>query len=166
MASRSMGRRIKPSGGYELFMWYFMRISGLALVFLAVGHLFIMHILNNVETINYAFVASRWTAPRTGWIWRLWDVSLISLAVIHGFNGLREVLYEYLQAGGRVIAGTVTWALTLVFILGGSYSILMFVPDQEHIKNHPLKIERTSNPVEPVPGPNALGASPNVALRY
>ena len=91
MAARSMGRRIKPSGGYELFMWYFMRLSGLALVFLAVGHLFIMHILNNVETINYAFVAGRWTAPRTGWIWRLWDVSLISLAVIHGFNGLREV---------------------------------------------------------------------------
>ena len=63
MAARSMGRRIKPGGGYELFMWYFMRISGLLLVFLAVGHLFIMHILNNVETINYAFVASRWTDP-------------------------------------------------------------------------------------------------------
>jgi succinate dehydrogenase hydrophobic anchor subunit len=41
MAARSMGRRIKPGGGYELFMWYFMRLSGLALVFLAVGHLFI-----------------------------------------------------------------------------------------------------------------------------
>ena len=109
MAARSMGRRIKPSGGYELFMWYFMRLSGLALVFLAVGHLFIMHILNNVETINYAFIASRWTAPRTGWIWRLWDLSLISLAVIHGFNGLRQVLYEYLKPGARIIAGTITW---------------------------------------------------------
>ena len=53
-----------------MFLWYFMRISGLVLVFLAVGHLFIMHIVNNVESINYAFVASRWTAPRTGWIWR------------------------------------------------------------------------------------------------
>ena len=116
MASRSMGRRVKPSGGYELFMWYFMRLSGLALVFLAVGHLFIMHILNNVETINYAFVASRWTAPRTGWIWRLWDAALISLAVIHGFNGLREVLYEYLGGGARIVAGTLTWTLTILFI--------------------------------------------------
>jgi succinate dehydrogenase / fumarate reductase membrane anchor subunit len=149
MAARSIGRRLKPSGGYELFMWYFMRLSGLALVFLAVGHLFIMHILNNVETINYAFVASRWTAPRTGWIWRLWDISLISLAVIHGFNGLRQVLYEYLNAGGRIIAGTITWVLTLVFILGGGYSILMFVPDRAHIKQHPLKIEKT---IEPLPG--------------
>ena len=144
MAARSMGRRIKPSGGYELFMWYFMRISGLLLVFLAVGHLFIMHIINNVETINYAFVASRWTAPRTGWIWRLWDASLISLAVIHGFNGLRQVLYEYLNAGGRVIAGTLTWALTFVFILGGGYSIFMFVPDRAYIEKNPIKIERTT----------------------
>ena len=125
-------------------MWYFMRLSGLALVFLAVGHLFIMHILNNVETINYAFVASRWTAPRTGWIWRLWDASLISLAVIHGFNGLRQVLYEYLSAGGRIVAGTVTWALTAVFIGAGGYSILMFQPDEGFIKEHPLKIERTT----------------------
>ena len=51
------GDELKPGGGYELFMWYFMRLSGLALVLLAVGHLFIMHILNNVETINYAFIA-------------------------------------------------------------------------------------------------------------
>ena len=148
MSSRSMGRRIKPSGGYELFMWYFMRLSGLALVFLALGHLFIMHILNNVETINYAFVANRWTAPRTGWIWRLWDASLISLAVIHGFNGLREILYEYLSSGGRIIAGTLTWALTFVFIGAGGYSILMFQPDETFIRAHPLKIERTTDPVQ------------------
>ncbi len=158
MAVRSRGRRIKPSGGYELFMWYFMRVSGLALVFLALGHLFIMHILNNVETINYAFVASRWTAPRTGWIWRLWDLALISLAVIHGFNGLREVLYEYLSAGGRI-----TWVLTFVFILGGGYSILMFVPDQAHIKQHPLKNEKPAGPVSSLPG--SLDSSLNVDVQ-
>jgi succinate dehydrogenase / fumarate reductase membrane anchor subunit len=152
MASRSMGRRMKPSSGYELFMWYFMRLSGLALVFLALGHLFIMHILNNVETINYAFVANRWTAPRTGWIWRLWDVSLISLAVIHGFNGLRQILYEYLSSGGRIIAGTVTWSLALLFIGAGGYSILMFQADKDFIKAHPLKIESPTDPAPPVVG--------------
>jgi succinate dehydrogenase / fumarate reductase, membrane anchor subunit len=162
MAARSMGRRIRPGGGYELFMWYFMRLSGLALVFLAVGHLFIMHILNNVETINYAFVASRWTAPRTGWIWRLWDVGLIGLAVIHGFNGLREILYEYLSSGGRIVAGTVTWSLTVLFIGAGGYSILMFQPDEKHIKAHPLKIERT---VEPVSGGLELDPNANVDVR-
>ena len=43
-----------------------MRISGLILVFLALGHLFITHILNNVESINYYFVSSRWGDPKTG----------------------------------------------------------------------------------------------------
>lgn len=143
MASSKMGRKVKPAGGYELFAWFFMRISGLVLVFLAVGHLFVMHILNNVETINYAFVASRWAAPRTGFIWRLWDATLISLAVIHGFNGLRQILYEYLtRPGRRVVAGTLIWTFTIVLIGLGGYSILMFQPDRDYIKTHPLKLER------------------------
>ena len=49
MARSESGRRVKPSGGFELAAWFFMRISGLILVFLALGHLFITHILNNVE---------------------------------------------------------------------------------------------------------------------
>jgi succinate dehydrogenase / fumarate reductase, membrane anchor subunit len=48
MARASYGRHVKPAGGFELQAWYFMRISGLVLVFLALGHLFITHILNNV----------------------------------------------------------------------------------------------------------------------
>ena len=64
MARSESGRRVKPSGGFELGMWFFMRISGLILVFLALGHLCITHILNNVETINYYFVATRWANPR------------------------------------------------------------------------------------------------------
>lgn len=150
MATRGgMGRKVKPSGGYELAMWYFMRLSGLALVFLAVGHLFIMHIVNNVETINYAFVASRWTAPRTGFLWRLMDLSLITLAVIHGFNGLRQVLYEYLKPGARVVAGTILWIATLVFIFGGAYSILMFQEDKAYTREHPLKVQPNAPSVTP-----------------
>ena len=60
-ASREAGAAASSSRA-----WYFMRISGLVLVFLALGHLFITHILNNVENINYYFVASRWGDPKTG----------------------------------------------------------------------------------------------------
>ena len=105
MARSESGRRVKPSGGFELGMWFFMRISGLILVFLALGHLFITHILNNVETINYYFVATRWGDPKTGVLWRLWDLTLINLAVLHGFNGLRQVLDEYvIRPNRRVMA--------------------------------------------------------------
>ena len=71
------------------------------LVFLALGHLFITHILNNVENINYEFVANRWADPASGVLWRLWDLTMINLAVLHGSNGLRQVLDEYVIGPGR-----------------------------------------------------------------
>ena len=46
------GRRTPPIGGsnFELYAWFFMRISGLFLVLLAAGHMFIMHVFN--DTLN------------------------------------------------------------------------------------------------------------------
>lgn len=134
MANTRGSRRIKPAGGFELFAWYFMRISGLVLVFLALGHLFIMHILNNVETINYEFVANRWTTPGSGYIWRIWDLMMINLAVLHGFNGLRQVLDEVItRARQRVFAHTLIWSAATFLIVMGSYAILMFEPDAAYI---------------------------------
>ncbi len=138
MAQYQAGRRVKPSGGFELAAWYFMRISGLALVFLALGHLFIVHILFNVETINYAFVADRWADPRTGFIWKLWDLAMVVLAVIHGLNGLREILDEYIvRPGRRVLAHTLIWTLATILVGMGSYAILQFQPDRSYIESHP-----------------------------
>ncbi|SIO17031.1 succinate dehydrogenase / fumarate reductase membrane anchor subunit [Singulisphaera sp. GP187] len=140
VASSGRGRRVKPSGGFELGAWYFMRISGLTLVLLALGHLFIVHILFNVETINYAFVADRWTKPGSGFFWRLWDLAMVVLAVIHGLNGLRQILDEYIvRPGRRVIVHTLIWTVATVLVGMGSYAILMFEKDQEYIKAHPRK---------------------------
>src|SRR5262245_54402242 len=121
------GHRVKPGGGFELRAWYFMRISGLVLVLLALGHLFVVHIVFNVETINYAFVADRWTAPGTGIFWRLWDLAMINLAVLHGLNGLRQVLDEYIvRPARRVAAHTLIWTAAAILMVIGSYAILMF----------------------------------------
>jgi succinate dehydrogenase / fumarate reductase membrane anchor subunit len=87
---------------------------------------------------------------------------LISLAVIHGFNGLREILYEYLSAGGRVVAGTLTWSLTFLFIGAGGYSILMFQADEKYIEKHPTKIEK---PVEPTSRRLELDPDANLVVR-
>lgn len=140
MALPSAGRRVKPSGGFELQAWYFMRISGLVLVLLALGHLCIVHILYNVEVINYAFVANRWTRPGTGVFWRLWDLAMVVLAVIHGLNGLRQVLDEYIvRPASRVVAHTIIWSLATLLLGMGTYAILMFQKDEEYIRQHPRK---------------------------
>ena len=129
-------RNLRPSGGFELWWWYFMRVSGLLLVVLALGHLCITHILNNVESINYAFVAQRWANPRTGVIWRLWDLSLINLAVLHGFNGLRQIGLELVSGPGRrKFFSTVLWASCVALIGLGSYEILNFRRDEPYLRD-------------------------------
>jgi succinate dehydrogenase / fumarate reductase, membrane anchor subunit len=129
-----MARHLKPAGGFELGAWYFMRISGLVLVLLALGHLFITHIVNNVETINYEFVANRWGDSNTGVLWRLWDVTMINLAVLHGFNGLRQVLAEYvIRRNRRVLVNTLIWCSAIFLMLIGTYAILMFQKDQGYL---------------------------------
>ena len=151
------GTRVRPSSGLELRAWYLMRISGLLLVFLAVGHLFIMHILNNVETINYAFIANRWAAPKSGAIWRMWDFAMITLAVGHGFNGLRQILYEYIAKPSlRMLVSTLIWLATVSLIAIGSYAIFMFQADTDYIKDHPLK---THTAAESTPNPQVVKAS-------
>ena len=90
----SRAARPKPeASGRERFWWYFMRMSGLALVFLALGHMFIMHVLVELTggEINFAFVQSRWGTP----FWRIYDLLLLVLAFIHGANGARIVIGDY-----------------------------------------------------------------------
>src|SRR3989442_209838 len=58
--SKSYGRPAPTDSPFELYAWLFMRISGVLLLLLAVGHLCIMHLFNHIDTINYEFVAGRW----------------------------------------------------------------------------------------------------------
>ena len=86
--------RERPVGGLELWSWLFMRISGVVLLFLAVGHVLIMHVLDGgVSRVNFGFVAVRWQSP----VWRTWDWALLVLALIHGINGLRVIVQDYVK---------------------------------------------------------------------
>src|SRR5918997_762112 len=84
-------RRKRPSQSgrgtnFEMYAWIFMRLSGLLLVFLVLGHLVIMLLLDGgVQRINFAFVAGRWASP----FWQTWDLLQLWLAQLHGTNGLR-----------------------------------------------------------------------------
>src|SRR5918992_3691057 len=95
----SRAAKPKPTAsGSERFWWYFMRLSGLALVILALGHMFIMHVLVELTggEINFAFVQSRWGTP----FWRIYDFLLLVLAFIHGANGTRIVIGDYVTHRG------------------------------------------------------------------
>jgi succinate dehydrogenase / fumarate reductase membrane anchor subunit len=71
-----------------------MRVSGIVLVFLVLGHLFIMNVLDGgVQRINFAFVAGRWASP----FWQIWDLLMLWLAMLHGTNGLRTIINDYAE---------------------------------------------------------------------
>jgi succinate dehydrogenase / fumarate reductase membrane anchor subunit len=108
-------------------MWYFMRLSGLALVLLALGHMFIMHVLVvfTGDEINFAFVTSRWGTP----FWRIYDGLLLVLALIHGVNGARIIIGDYVARGGvRTLLLLLLLAVTAVWLLMGLVVIVTFNP--------------------------------------
>jgi len=125
----SRAAQLRPTqSGFELWMWYFMRISGLLLVILALGHMFIMHILVEItgQEINFAFVTSRWGSP----FWRIYDLLLLLLALIHGVNGGRVIAGDYLRRGGwRIGLLTSLYTVGFVLLVVGIYVILTFDPD-------------------------------------
>lgn len=124
----SRAARPRPeASGRERFWWYFMRLSGLALVILALGHMFIMHVLVELTggEINFAFVQSRWGTP----FWRIYDFLLLVLAFVHGVNGARIVVADYVahRTLRSIIIG-VLLAISAVWLVLGMAIIVFFDP--------------------------------------
>jgi succinate dehydrogenase / fumarate reductase membrane anchor subunit len=107
----------------EVWSWYFLRWSGLLLVVLALGHVLIMHIINNVDVINYAFVADRWRTVG----WRVYDWLLLGLALTHGMNGLRVMIDDYVHTRSkRLVCLSSAWVVYLLLMLIGTLTIVRF----------------------------------------
>jgi succinate dehydrogenase / fumarate reductase membrane anchor subunit len=116
-APRSSPVRRRGRTNTELYAWLFMRISGVVLVVLVLGHLFIMNILDGgVQRVNWAFVAGRWASP----FWQVWDLLMLWLGMIHGTNGLRTIINDYTRKDATRLAlkGVLYTATTLTIALG------------------------------------------------
>src|SRR6478672_11788501 len=94
-------------GNFEMAAWLFMRLSGVVLVVLVIGHLLIQLVLDGgVSKIGFAFVAGRWASP---W-WQAWDLAMLWLAMLHGGNGLRTIINDYAEQ-----PNTRVWLKTILF---------------------------------------------------
>lgn len=112
---------------YELYSWLFMRVSGVVLIFLVLGHLFIMNILDGgVQRINFGFVAGRWSSP----FWQVWDLLQLWLAMIHGGNGLRTIINDYAERDKtRFWLKSLLYVVSVFIILLGTLVIFTFDPN-------------------------------------
>jgi succinate dehydrogenase / fumarate reductase membrane anchor subunit len=104
-----------------------MRISGIVLILLAVGHVLIMHIPDGgVSRIDFGFVQTRWQSP----FWRTWDWMLLSLALVHGVNGLRNITLDYVRpAGVRFAINMVFYVLAFALFVLGTVVVFTFDPN-------------------------------------
>jgi succinate dehydrogenase / fumarate reductase membrane anchor subunit len=123
---RSPRGRTARGGNFELNSWLFMRGSGLLLLVLVFGHLFVNLMLGEgIHQIDFAFVAGKWANP----FWQVWDLAMLWLAMLHGCNGLRTIINDYAERlNTRFALKTLLYFGTLVVIVLGTLVIFTFDP--------------------------------------
>jgi succinate dehydrogenase / fumarate reductase membrane anchor subunit len=105
---RKVARRGRP---WESYLWLFMRLSGVALLLLAVGHMLMQHITHDVHDASLQWVLdTRWSLVSI----RVWDFLLLGLAFIHGLNGFHTVMVDYVHNSTAIKV-----IRTLIVVIGG-----------------------------------------------
>ncbi|MCA9960141.1 MAG: hypothetical protein KC443_13960 [Anaerolineales bacterium] len=104
-------RKVQVRSNLERYGFLFMRMSGISLLILAVGHMLIQHVLNSVHNLTLEFVALQWNS----WGWKAYDLLLLAFAFSHGINGLRNVLGDYIH--NEKTMNIITYALAAFVVI-------------------------------------------------
>jgi succinate dehydrogenase / fumarate reductase membrane anchor subunit len=103
-----------------------MRVSGVFLVVLIFGHLFVnLMVGEGIHGIDFAFVAGKYASP----FWQWWDVLMLWFALIHGANGMRTITNDYITH--PKVRRVLVWAIGLAaafLILLGTLVVFTFDP--------------------------------------
>lgn len=122
----STTRRVEPRSNLERYAFLFMRLSGVALLLLAVGHMLLQHVFRDVHNLTLQVVQDIWRS----WGWRAYDLLLLGFAVVHGFNGLRQVLEDYVHEPRRVrLINRVLIVVVILTVIWSAVAIFSFNPD-------------------------------------
>ncbi|MYD11153.1 MAG: succinate dehydrogenase, cytochrome b556 subunit [Chloroflexi bacterium] len=139
----------------ERFWWSFMRVSGFLILPLVFGHLALMHVVQGVFDITAAqevagtlatngtigavpsaveFVYHRWSYAAGGvFIWRAYDLCLLVLVTLHGFNGLRYVLTDYASFNDFARRTSVALCTVIAAVLLAVGAAALFVPLEKDV---------------------------------
>jgi succinate dehydrogenase hydrophobic anchor subunit len=108
----------KPQGGgWELALWYGMRLTGLGLFVTALSHYIIVHFLYDPSQQTSTWI----TDARWGNIaWRTVDWLMLTFVVFHAFIGMRTVVQDYTKGGLRTALTMALYAGALVLFAMGT----------------------------------------------
>ncbi|THG30870.1 succinate dehydrogenase hydrophobic membrane anchor subunit [Naasia lichenicola] len=89
---RSTVVRRRKGVNWEKWGWVYMRASGVLLVVLIFGHLFVnLFAGEGVTQLDFGFVAGKWASS----FWQWYDFLLLWFALVHGSNGIRTIINDY-----------------------------------------------------------------------
>jgi len=116
----------KKRTNWEKWGWIYMRVSGVLLVVLIFGHLFSnLMVGDGISAIDFGFVGGKLANP----FWKVWDLLLLWLALIHGANGMRTIVNDYVVNRGLAKGLKVALFLSAaLLILLGTLVVLTFDP--------------------------------------
>ena len=126
-APRAKFRRSRSTrSNYELWSWVFMRLSGVVLIALVFGHLFVNLVSGQgVKAIDFAFVGGKWSNP----FWQTWDLLMLWLAELHGVNGVRTIINDYAEKDStRIVLKTLLLLSAALVMFLGTLVIFTFDP--------------------------------------
>lgn len=119
-------RKVQVQHNFERYAYLFMRMSGLVLMILAVGHMIIQHVLNSSGNLTLIFVAEQWNS----WGWKAYDIFLLIFAISHGINGLRNVLADYIHSASLMKTINIVLAIfVVVTVIWAAVGIALFDPE-------------------------------------
>jgi succinate dehydrogenase hydrophobic anchor subunit len=117
----------EPLGGQRAVggrSWLHVRLTGLLLSVLVLGHLLAVHLLTDVAHTTSSFVLRRWSSA----LWIGWDGTMLTAAVAHGAAGLWAVIQDHTRPGaGRTAAGIILTVVSLALAGLGWYTITAVV---------------------------------------
>jgi len=129
--SRVSRGRARPRGTRkELYVWYLMRVTGVALFVLALAHFSILHFIWDPAEQTADFITEeRWNQI----FWRAFDWLLLMTVLFHGFLGVRTVVIDYVRRPG-LRTGTL-WLLyvtgLILFVIGTQVILTLPMPGAE-----------------------------------
>src|SRR5579862_9717190 len=95
--------------------WYAQRVTGALLVPLLVAHFWVEHFMSADllrGDLTYAAILSRISNPA----WQAIDIAFLLVALVHGLNGLRNIVLDYSRFSPRAVQ-FITAALAAVGIV-------------------------------------------------
>jgi succinate dehydrogenase / fumarate reductase membrane anchor subunit len=115
------GRARPQGGGWELAVWYLMRLTGVGLFVLALAHFLIVHVLYDPSQQTASWIAEvRWSSL----FWRAFDWTLLMLVLFHSFMGVRTVVADYTRGGVRTVTLMALYLLAIVLFAIGTLVVM------------------------------------------